>query len=150
LIWHGYGAADFAPYGLWTCTIWRKIRITGDTYKHAVEPVNVDEFTPYLKDVQEGNNKDNNSGVAKTVSPAPSGMLSSVELARQLPGRNTSLSGASSKNWLSKAGVPSRGKIEDATTVKAEDKKRKEMSALLTNIFSGRREGARREDCEWT
>lgn len=28
MIWHGYGAADFAPYGLWTCTIWRKIRIT--------------------------------------------------------------------------------------------------------------------------
>ena len=28
LIWHGCGAANFAPYGLWTCTIWRKISIT--------------------------------------------------------------------------------------------------------------------------
>ena len=59
-------------------------------------------------------------------------------------------SGNDEKNWLTKAGVPSREKVEDAKVAIAEDDKRKKTSTLLTNIFGGRREVARGEDCEWT
>ena len=58
--------------------------------------------------------------------------------------------GDDEKNSLTKAGVPSREEVDDAGAATTEDDKREKTSTVLSNIFGGRRERVRGEDCEWT